>query len=238
MVKVRKELEADKGSFGIMLGGAHCSFRREIKPYEQFEIWTRVLAWDRKWLYVVSHFVKKGKVEPRGWTLQPWRKSKSKGRKEGDIDGLANGNTEEVLAQPHPAIYASAIAKYVFKKGRLTIAPARVLEGSGLLPPKPAQESAPLGTPSPMPNGHSGTPRKTSLEPASASVVEGLSAKDVVDASFKIQGGDGEVWNWQRIEDERVRGMKLAESFNSLDGISGEFRGGDDHALGVFSDLF
>ena len=36
----------------------------------------------------------------------------------------------------HPAVFATAISKYVLKKGRLTIAPERLIAGSGLLPPR------------------------------------------------------------------------------------------------------
>jgi len=221
-----------------MLGGAHCSFGREIKPYQQFEIWTRVLSWDRKWLYIISHFVKKGEVQPKGWTLQPWRKLESKRRKHEGVKGHANGNAEKGPAQPHPAIYASAIAKYVFKKGRLTIPPSRVLEGSGLLPPKSFETSAPDTMPSTTPNAQARAPGGISSEPAVEEHSSLESAKDLIDAASTAPGAHTEEWNWQRIEDERVRGMKLAEMFNGLDGLSGEFRGGNDHALGIFADPF
>lgn len=229
LANLRREIRA---SVGVMLGGAHCSFRREIKPYQLFEIWTRVLSWDRKWLYIISHFVKKGEVQPKGWTLQPGRGLE---RKHEGVNGHANGNVENEPTQPHPTIYASAIAKYVFKKGRLTIPPSRVLQGSGLLPPKPEETSTPDNIPSPTPNGQASAPRGTlaveeqqSLEPA----------EDLIDAAFTAPSGQAEEWNWQRVEDERVRGLKLAEMFNGLDGLSGEFRGGEDDALGIFADPF
>ncbi|EEY16017.1 conserved hypothetical protein [Verticillium alfalfae VaMs.102] len=53
-----------RGNFGIMLGAVHCSFRREITAYAPYEMWTRILAWDRKWLYMVTHFVPKGIARP------------------------------------------------------------------------------------------------------------------------------------------------------------------------------
>lgn len=43
------------------LGGVVCLFRREIKPYQRYDLVTRVLAWDDKWMYIVSYFLK-----PRG----------------------------------------------------------------------------------------------------------------------------------------------------------------------------
>lgn len=169
--------------------------------------------------------MKKGEVQPRRWTLQPWRNLESKKGKDSGVNGHANGNAEKGSAQPHPAIYASAIAKYVFKKGRLTIPPSRVLEGSGLLPPsKPEETSVPDEIPS--------------AEPA-VEVQQGReSAENLIDASFTTPGSHAEEWNWQQVEDERARGMKLAEMFNGLDGLSEEFRGGDDDALGIFADPF
>lgn len=40
------------------LGGVVCLFRREIKPYQRYELVSRVLAWDGKWMYIVSYFLK------------------------------------------------------------------------------------------------------------------------------------------------------------------------------------
>src|SRR5450432_1739999 len=34
-----------KGKWGIMLGAVHCSFKKEIKPYEGYEMWSRILCW-------------------------------------------------------------------------------------------------------------------------------------------------------------------------------------------------
>lgn len=48
-----------KDSFTIKLGAVKCSFRREIRPYERYEMWTRVLSWETKWLYTITHFVRK-----------------------------------------------------------------------------------------------------------------------------------------------------------------------------------
>ncbi|KAB8230272.1 uncharacterized protein BDW43DRAFT_321569 [Aspergillus alliaceus] len=40
------------------LGGVSCIFRREIKPWQRYDLVSRVLCWDDKWLYIVSHFLK------------------------------------------------------------------------------------------------------------------------------------------------------------------------------------
>jgi hypothetical protein len=41
----------------VALAGVTALFRREIKPFARYMVSSRVLAWDRKWLFVVSHFV-------------------------------------------------------------------------------------------------------------------------------------------------------------------------------------
>ena len=234
LTNLREELGS---SINVHLGGVQCNFRKEIKPYEGFEIWTRVLAWDRKWLYVISHFVKKGKVEPKGWTLQPWRKLKHRDQKDTAANGSANGHAEAAPAQPHPAIYASAIAKYVFKQGRLTVTPSRVLQASGFLPPQPAGEPEDSDSHSAVPNERSGEPDGINSEPPKTPVGKDESLEENIRASLTARQTDVDGWNWQRIEDERIRGMKLAALFNGLDGLNGEFRGGDDKALGVYFDI-
>ena len=116
----RKELlvempESKKDGLAIALGGVVVNFRREFKPFERFEVWTRILTWDHKWLFLVGHFVQPGSVEVEGYTLKPWKR----GRRERNAGGKEGGGKED--NGKRPVIFASGIAKYVFKKGRLTI---------------------------------------------------------------------------------------------------------------------
>ena len=228
MEVTRGELAAEvgEGRFEIRLGGVSCQFRKEIRPYEKFEVWTRVLCWDRKWLYVICHFVKPGVVRPRSYMLQPWRKGRGKQGHERAGDGNA-----DVIASPHPAIFATGIAKYVCKKGRLTIPPERVLLASELLPPKPIAHPSPPASPTP-------TPESTSNTAAAVSIADGITpgnAEDVVVASLKANIGDGnEEWTWEKVEEERKRGMKIAEMWGALEGLNGEFTGDGEVALGRY----
>ncbi|KAI9848830.1 MAG: hypothetical protein M1837_006346 [Sclerophora amabilis] len=124
----------------VALGGVTCTFRRQIKPYESFEIWSRVLCWDEKWIFIVSHFVQKGAVKPSRYTLKgPRGMTKSPSNSSAKPEGKELGCDRERSTRPdvHPAIFASSIAKYVFKSGRKTIAPETVLSETGLLPPEP-----------------------------------------------------------------------------------------------------
>lgn len=253
-----------KGSFEIRLGGVSCLFRKEIKPYEKFEVWTRVLSWDQKWLYVICHFVKPGVVKPKRYTLQPWRKGKpqqqqqqqeeqdheTEGSSSSRNESGGNGNpttTPSSSSSPHPAIFAAGIAKYVCKKGRLTIPPERVLRASKLLPPKPpADDPDPEPSPSPTLPATSMTPTPPeSSSPNTAAAAVSLvdhaitpahNEEDVVVESLTaatVDDGDGE-WTWERVEAERKRGLGVAEMWASLEGLSGEFSGDGAVVLGRY----
>ncbi|KAK3104279.1 hypothetical protein LTR53_018545, partial [Teratosphaeriaceae sp. CCFEE 6253] len=126
------ETTSAKGSYFVALGAVSCFFQKQIEPLQSFEIYTRVLSWDRKWLYLVSHVVRKGAIKPEAYVLQPWKKSK---RRPTDV------RQEDEALRKH--ILATSVARYCFKKGRLTINPEVVLERSQLLPPRPAGTGLP-----------------------------------------------------------------------------------------------
>ncbi len=219
-----------KGRWGIMLGSVQCSFKKEIAPYEPYEMWSRILCWDRKWIYVVSHFVKKGAVKPTGYTLSPpsslWgsifgsRKAKKIAAKEAEKE-LAkehmNGNGHTLESKiPHKAIFASAISKYVMKLGRLTVHPEVVIEASGLLPPRPGGWNTMSGP---------------------KSVDELRTNGYVVDPAESSGAADEDIWDWRRIEAENAKGMKFAEHLAALDGLHETFTGAEGPALGYYRDV-
>ncbi|KAI1054055.1 uncharacterized protein FIESC28_05093 [Fusarium coffeatum] len=113
------------GTVSIILGSVACSFKREIPAYKNFEMWSRILCWDRKWLYIVTHYIPKGAAKPTSW-LDPTFK-----------DASTRGPGDRTTGW-EKRIYATAISKYVFKIGRFTVNPAIMLGGaSGLLPERP-----------------------------------------------------------------------------------------------------
>ncbi|KAG9248123.1 hypothetical protein BJ878DRAFT_82971 [Calycina marina] len=200
------------GKLSFSLGAIECSYRREIKPYGKYEMWTRVIAWDRKWLYIVSHFVKPGSVVPQGYTLSKGACSLKDARSSKATVGKVGAKTDDTCAKPAPvpsqAVYASAISKYVFKKGRLTLHPEIVLEASGLLPARPGGWATTAG-PAPA--------VEESMLPGSAEEEDG--------------------WTWQMVEAENAAGLKLANNFAVLDGLFDVFTGSNRPALGKYSDL-
>jgi hypothetical protein len=97
------------------LGGTSCMYRKAIPPFARYEISSRVLCWDQKWIYVVSHFTKPGSNKPTKLVL---------------------GSKEERAGEENSkdSVYATAITKYVFKQGRITCTPESVMKDCGLFP--------------------------------------------------------------------------------------------------------
>lgn len=123
-----------KGGMGIGFGAVFCSFRKEIAPFQPYETWTRVLAWDRKWVYLLTYFVVAGKVRPTGWDSggsESWFGALR--AKETKTAGLGDGQGEGF----EKYVIATAVSKYVFKVGRFTVHPTILMGESGLLPERP-----------------------------------------------------------------------------------------------------
>ncbi|KAK5660052.1 hypothetical protein OQA88_13521 [Cercophora sp. LCS_1] len=120
-----------KGGFGIGLGAVFCSFRKEIAPLQGYEMWSRILCWDRKWLYIITHFVVKGKVKPTMWDGKQMGPTRSR------VVEAEDG--KEVQEQDWSKyIFATAVSKYVFKLGRFTVHPTIAIQAAGLLPERPS----------------------------------------------------------------------------------------------------
>lgn len=203
--------EQAKGAFNLNLGAVTCQFKKPIKLYQPYEMWTRVLSWDDKWLYLVTHFVESGKVKPIGFSLQPWKK----------VHSRVAGNDS---SKPHSAILASSVARYVFKRGRTTIPPERVLTLAGLLPARPV-DSPPAKSSSVDLSTEGDTTLRSS--PSHASQV------DESPTALKSRP-EGLIWDWERIESTRVRGMRVAKLIVDLDDAHMEFAGPLNPALGQF----
>ena len=184
----------------VILGAVSCSFRREIAPYQRYEMWTRILAWDRKWLYMVTHIVQPGVARPAAYTLQPWKRGSVTPAQGSDMDKTQR---EKLKA----AVLATCLSKYVIKKNRRTVSPEVALMRCDMLPPKP--------------EGWAFQDRSSA---------EKMSVEDAV-LPTPITEAD---WNWDTIEAERLRGLRLAESITILDALHDEFDGGSHGVLGIF----
>lgn len=235
---------------GLALGAVSCTFRKEVKPFQSYEIWTRVLSWDEKWIYTVTHFVRKDTVRPRSFTLLPQAYSSRQGKLND-------------LARKEDAIFASALSKCVWKKGRRTVSPEIMLQVSGLLPPRPGQEDFVASL------------RDEPLEKLTVTkqfeeyydLPFKLVAKiedlwDILRAQLSMEAEDvaeegrirsakqphpirhnqqqqqpREEWTWEKVEQERRRGMEIARSLAEMDRLHGEFTA-DTDALAMRRDLW
>ncbi|EEY20362.1 conserved hypothetical protein [Verticillium alfalfae VaMs.102] len=121
--------------FTMILGGTTCTWRREIKPYQAYELWTRIISWDDKWLYVVTHFVRADKFKPSEYVMQPGKGGRSQKSQVAEKKSDDQEDAEEKLK----AVFASSVARYVFKNNRRTIRPEEVLALVGLLPTNEAE---------------------------------------------------------------------------------------------------
>ncbi|KAI1325233.1 hypothetical protein F5Y16DRAFT_401696 [Xylariaceae sp. FL0255] len=144
---MRGGTEAYTGSkgtlFSLALGAVSCSFKKEVKPYEEYEMWSKLLTWDEKWIYIVTHFVKKDAAVPKTYSLYPEQSpapSRRNSEENSDMD-TQEFNTTTGDEEPRKLIHATALSKCVFKTGRRTIAPELMLEMSGLLPTKGQEDS-------------------------------------------------------------------------------------------------
>ncbi|KAL8839744.1 MAG: hypothetical protein Q9170_001615 [Blastenia crenularia] len=215
----------------IMMGGVSCNFRREIKPFQGFEMWTRILCWDRKWVYIVGFFVERG-VGAEG--TRGGRKEKLSGGRKG---GEGMSKEEEKKKGSHPAIFATGLAKYVCKRGRITVSPERILQASGLLPPKPKDRETPPTTDSPA-GPVEGDAIPMNAAPTSLSQdMTSTAAEDLIDAALNVKPfGEGD-WDWEKVERERQRGMKIAEAWARTEELGEEFWVGEGEALGRWWDF-
>lgn len=181
------------GKLSLSLGATSCTFKREIKPYEEYETWSRVLSWDDKWLYICSHFVRK-------------------------VSSSCN-SPEEVQKM----ICASALTKYVFKNGRITVRPEIVLQKAGLIPSISGQI-------------------RTAESQTSENVSSGKGVKEPTELSIDGFGSKkdagGVHWDSAQVEQERRAGLILATSLDNLQALHAVFQSSPASVLGRFRDTW
>jgi Thioesterase-like superfamily len=182
----------------IALGGTYCTFKREIKPLEKFTLKSQVVAWDEKWMYIVTYFLKAEKKKGEG-----------------------------------PILAAIGLSKYCLKKGRLTVPIERVLRASGYLPARPDGSAVPIPALAALSSkdiSSTATPQtqdgltETTLD--EVKLVEEVSklgehAPEVLQKQQKENAAawTEEEWSWERIEEQRKKGLEIVHGFISLDNM-------------------
>lgn len=174
------------GSMTVMLGSVYCTFKREIKPLEKYEMQSKIAGWDEKWLYVLTYFLRPAK------------------------QGGGGSGGEKML-------FAVAVSKYVMKKGRLTVRPERVLRASGLLPDRPKGEEV-LASPSPVESPAAGGSGGEALREVLTLAGDMEIDETAVESNKKrLESATQAGWSWERIEQERLRGLDKVRSFIDID---------------------
>lgn len=51
-----------KNRWGAVVGAVEMEFLREISLFDRFELVTRIVGWDRKWIYIEQRFERDGKL--------------------------------------------------------------------------------------------------------------------------------------------------------------------------------
>lgn len=210
---------------GLPVGGVSCTFKKELKPYEPYELWTRVLSWDEKWIYIVTHFVKAGLMAPCNYTLYPHQNDNNENKRKpttilGDIEG-------------NDAVVATALSRCVFKQGRRTISPIAMLQLSGLVPTDSSEaKSISIGTSTSATKPTRGrTVRRHRRAPAPPSP----STDSGIDMEMDNEKANNS--ELDRIEQERLRGLEIASTLTppAQNGLDKEFMA-DCEALGRHRD--
>lgn len=222
MSKTHKELatEGKNGIMTAMLGSTYTHFKREIPTGYPYEVWSRILTWDQKWLYIVTHFVQKGKIIPKASVTEIINDRKP------DAKNVNASNrafkVPKALSQSdvEHSIFGTSISKCVFKKGRMTVSPNRVLAASGLLSTAITNKSEIDLTGS-----------QNSIDPKT---------KDLFSRETTTQYSNNELD--EHIEEERVKGMKFAYLVSELEDLQGHLLKDQELSdgvitLGTFSEL-
>lgn len=187
---------------------------------------------------MVTHFVRKDAIKPKSFSMYPRQKNKNAGTRKVD--------------KKEDAIIASALSKIVFKKGRLTIPPEVMLQASGLLPPRPVDLALLQTEVYPAPAQRATAQRifdvgfrffenfdlmweatRNMLTPEPEEARDQSRDGSPDDMSRK----KSEQWTWDMVEQERLRGLEMANKLGALEGLAGEFTAEAD-ALGKHSDLW
>lgn len=148
----------------------------------------------------------KGRFKPESYFLQPGAK--------GPRGKVAQGPATK--EQRLKGIYASAISRYVFKKGRVTVPPSKMLEHCGLLP---------LALPSHDADG------STSRNDLARS--DNLHVRSNEHRHFD----KNEDQLLQAIEKRRLEALPIAQLLAGWDAVHDQFMADAEPALGRYADL-
>ncbi|KAJ6181047.1 hypothetical protein N7519_011508 [Penicillium mononematosum] len=162
----------------IVLGSVYCTFKREIKPFELYEMHSKVISWDAKWMYILTCF------------MRPARRS--------------GGEKERLLRA----------------SGFLPTPPPESEAKTALADAEFSAETSDVGTPG---NGEGITAMGGVDETLVREVLkindDQIPSQETLDKQQKenTDSWDVEEWTWERIEQERLRGLEVVDGYTNLD---------------------
>lgn len=195
----------------VALAGVTALFRREIPPFQKYVLSSRVVAWDQKWVFVVSHFV-----------------SDTKG-KDGNRTLFASCLSKYVFKSGRRTVAPEIVFA---ESGLLPERPAGV---------EPLASGGASGVETPMVGLREGKMGEETVEIAVERIRRAVHMGDEAVARDAEKVGGGEAvgyWTWERVEAERKRGMELASHMMGLDGLAEEFREGDEEGFEKIGEFF
>ncbi|EWC43406.1 hypothetical protein DRE_07653 [Drechslerella stenobrocha 248] len=201
----------------IALGGVVSLFRREIKPYQKYEVWSRVLAWDEKWFWVVSHFVSAEKDRNGKRKIYASSLSKYVFKQERKTIPPVEVLEESGLLPKRPdAETVNFINESLDRPAGLMESASLVVKSEVLHPHLQHldADSSRSGSVSPG-------PRVTTAEERLAAEEEELELLDKITK-----------WDWETVERLRRQGLRTANHMLNLDALEGEFEKGNDRVGG------
>ncbi|KAK2863645.1 hypothetical protein FQN49_004138 [Arthroderma sp. PD_2] len=193
--EMNKEVDANgkqlyPGRIAVMLGSVYCTFKKEIKSYEKYEMRTKIAGWDEKWLYTLTFFLR-----------FPKRKGEHKVL-------LAVGISKYVVKKGRKTVRPENVLR---ASGLLPPRPA----GEELPSPPTA-----LDTPASGEAIESGESLDEPLLRKVLTLTENSDIDQAVLENMKKTRETSEkagAWDWHRIEEERIRGMGVVRSFVNID---------------------
>lgn len=211
--------EGYKGRTNIILGSVHTSFHKEIKPYERYEVRSRVLGWDAKWVIIGSFFIRPGKTEgllasslskyvvkKARFTVPPERCFR--------VAGWLPDKPPDSQAGPDQAAEESNSSDDTV----ILDDKARATNSSG---PPPQSDTGEIVAPVPQAVVETAETVDTLQR-----VVDGMMAEAGFDVSATSPPRAAE-WDWHRIEMERLRGLQIVAGWLALDkGLMDEYSHG------------
>ncbi|RAO70436.1 uncharacterized protein BHQ10_006448 [Talaromyces amestolkiae] len=181
----------------IALGATYCSFKREIKPLQRFELRSHVAAWDEKWMYIVTVFL---------------IADKKKGAQKGDKTVAAIGLSKYCIKKGRLTV---PIERVFRASGLLPPRPDNTASPTG--PAVTTAVSSAVDTPRTL----DGLPDTTLDEVKLVQEVSKLGdqAEEVLHRQKQQNAASwsSEEWTWERIEEQRKKGLEMVHGYIALE---------------------